>query len=265
MNGGDDLPTNHARNPWVIASFCLGFSSSLYETVIGVSYFTGWRLAEIDIEWIGAFELYGAFILFFGLLGVLGSVIVLVSKRKRVLGAILILIFFFLTSMQGIFTAWEFFIMLLMPISSFMTALYVVKREWGAETFLGFRFVYTGIRVNDMDESIRFYTDVLGMKVVEKREIMKPTKGEIVTLKSKDSSQLLELNFYEVVSPFYAPYVNGEDLDHLAFDVEDLEANVSALRRKGIEVVVEPFQIGGSKQAFVKDPNGIWIELLQRK
>ncbi len=119
-----------------------------------------------------------------------------------------------------------------------------------------------------MDESIKFYTEVLGMEIVEKRQKTEPTKGEVVTLKSPNSSQFLELNFYEKESEFYAPYVNGEDLDHLAFDVENLESAVSDLRRKGIEIVVEPYQIGrsiGWKEAFARDPNGIWIELLQRK
>ena len=116
-----------------------------------------------------------------------------------------------------------------------------------------------------MDESIKFYTEVLGMEIAEKRERTEPTKGEVITLRSPDSNQLLELNFYESDSPFYAPYENGEDLDHLAFDVENLESAISDLRRKGIEIVVEPYQIGGWKEAFIKDPNGIWVEFLQRK
>ena len=133
---------------------------------------------------------------------------------------------------------------------------------------MNFRFIYTGIRVKNMDESIKFYTEVLGMEIAEKRERTEPTKGEGVTLKSPDSNQLLELNFYESDSPFYAPYRNGEDLDHLAFDVENLEGAISDLRKKGVEIVVEPYQIGaaaGWKEAFIKDPNGIWIEFLQRK
>jgi lactoylglutathione lyase len=130
---------------------------------------------------------------------------------------------------------------------------------------LGFRFVYTGIRVKNMDESIRFYTEVFGMRVVEKREKTEPTKGEVVTLKSSNSDQLLELNFYEEDSPFYTAYMNGEDLDHLAFDVENLESSISELGEKGVEIVVEPYRIGGWREAFVKNPNGIWIELLQRK
>ncbi len=130
---------------------------------------------------------------------------------------------------------------------------------------LGFRFIYTGIRVQNMDESIRFYTEVLGMNVIGERERTEPTKGEAVSLKSPTSEQTLELNYYEEDSPFYAPYVAGEGLDHLAFDVADIRATVKRIKEQGIEVLVEPYTIGGWSEAFVKDPNGIWIELLQRK
>jgi len=132
----------------------------------------------------------------------------------------------------------------------------------------GFRLIYTGIRVKDMEQSLRFYTGVLGMVTVEPLQKTAPTKGSVVTLKSPNSEQLLELNHYEEGSPFNSPYINGEDLDHIAFDVEDLEATVKELKRQGVEVVVEPYEIGrkeGWKEAYVKDPNGIWVELLQRK
>lgn len=130
---------------------------------------------------------------------------------------------------------------------------------------LELRYIYTGIRVKDMDESLRFYTGVMGMTVVEPRERTQPTKGEVVTLKSRDSPQLLELNWYAEDSPFFAAYRNGEELDHLAFDVEDLDSAAKEMRAMGVEVVVTPGQIGGWREAFVKDPNGIWIELLERK
>jgi len=130
---------------------------------------------------------------------------------------------------------------------------------------LGFRFIYTGIRVKNMDKSIRFYTEVMGMEVAEKREKTASTRGEVVTLRSPNSDQLLELDYYGKESDFYAPYLNGEELDHLAFDVENLESCISELRRKRIKIIVEPYKIGGWKEAFIEDPNGIWIELLQRK
>ena len=133
---------------------------------------------------------------------------------------------------------------------------------------MGFRFIYTGIRVRNMEESLKFYTDVLGMTITEPLQKTAPTKGSVVTLKSPNSEQVLELNHYEEESPFNSAYVNGEDLDHIAFDVQDLESTVKELKRRGVEVVVEPYAIGwdvGWKEAYIKDPNGIWIELLQRR
>ncbi len=125
-------------------------------------------------------------------------------------------------------------------------------------------FSHTEIRVKDIDESIRFYTEVLGMEIVDKREKLEPTKGEVVTLKSHGSEQLLELNHYERDSPFWAPYASGEELDHLAFLVEDVTMAVEELRLRGVDVLVEPYSIGGWTEAYVKDPNGMWIELLPR-
>ena len=133
---------------------------------------------------------------------------------------------------------------------------------------MDFRFIYTGIRVKNMEESLKFYTHVLGMVIAEPLERMTPTKGSAVILRSPNSEQVLELNYYEQDSPFNSAYVNGEELDHIAFDVQDLTTTIEELKRQGIEVVVEPYAIGaniGWKEAYVKDPNGIWIELLQRK
>ena len=133
---------------------------------------------------------------------------------------------------------------------------------------MDFRFIYTGIRVKNMEESLKFYTHVLGMVIVQPLEQLTPTKGSAVTLRSPNSEQVLELNYYEQDSPFNSAYVNGEELDHIAFDVEDLTTTIEELKRQGIEVIVEPYAIGGAigwKEAYVKDPNGIWIELLQRK
>jgi lactoylglutathione lyase len=131
-----------------------------------------------------------------------------------------------------------------------------------------YRLKYSGIRVKDMDESLRFYTEVLGMEVVEPRERTPPTEGEVVTLCSPGGQQLLELNWYAEGSRFGPPYANGEDLDHLGFEVDDLDAALAELSRNGVEVLIRSGEIGGWygwREAFVKDPNGIWIELVQRK
>jgi lactoylglutathione lyase len=130
------------------------------------------------------------------------------------------------------------------------------------------RFGYTGIRVRDLNESIRFYTGVLGMEIVEPVQATPPTQGRVVGLRSPGSSQLLELNWYEPSSRFGSPYVNGEELDHLAFECDDVDRVVRELESKGAKVRVRPREIGGSigwNEAFVEDPNGIWIELVPAK
>jgi lactoylglutathione lyase len=127
------------------------------------------------------------------------------------------------------------------------------------------RMIYTGIRVKEIEDSLRFYTEIFGMQVVEPLESTPPTDGKVVTLQSPDSAQLLELNWYRAGSRFALPYSNGEDLDHLAFECDDLGEAVAELERQGVDVVVRPRELGGWNEAFVKDPNGIWIELLQAR
>ena len=130
---------------------------------------------------------------------------------------------------------------------------------------MAIRMTYAGIRVRDMEESVRFYTQVLGMELVEPIQSTPPTHGKVAGLKSPDSSQLLELNWYEPRTQFGSPYSNGEDLDHLAFECDDLGETIADLEGKGVGVIFRLKEIGGWNEAFVKDPNGIWIELLQRK
>ena len=94
------------------------------------------------------------------------------------------------------------------------------------------------------------------MKVTYRSKIAK-TKGEIVELKSPGGNQVLELNWYSDQEE----YVNGDEVGHLAFDVDDVDEAVEGLRAQGIEVALEPFNQGKGRLAFVKGPDGIWIEL----
>ncbi len=128
-------------------------------------------------------------------------------------------------------------------------------------------FYYTGIRVRDMDDSIAFYTDVMGMKLLDRSKII-TTKGEVASLKSPESDQILELNFYAKGSPYASPYTVGEGLDHLAFQVDDVRKTVEQMRERGVSIALEPFvetnEEGRSGTlAYIEDPNGIWIELFQ--
>ncbi len=125
------------------------------------------------------------------------------------------------------------------------------------------RMIYTGIRVKNMEESIKFYVDVLGMRLVE-REKAPQTHGESATMKSPGSAQVIELNWYAHGTEFGDPYSNGSEIDHLGFDVENLEVWIRELEAKGVKILIRPHEIGGWNEAFIEDPNGIWIEFLQR-
>ena len=121
------------------------------------------------------------------------------------------------------------------------------------------RFVYAGIEVKDLDQSIKFYTEGLGMELLDRHPIP-ATGGEVAGLKSKDSAQLLELNWYPK-----AEYQEGSELDHLAFEVDDVEREMERLIGLGA-TRARPAEVRSKYVVgFVKDSNGIWIELFKER
>ncbi len=127
------------------------------------------------------------------------------------------------------------------------------------------RFVYTGIRVRNLKRSTAFYRKVMGMKVVLRGK-MTETKngGTFVHLVSPRSTQRLELNWYPRGNEYYCAYHDGEALDHLAFWVDDVKKRFEEMVERGARVAVKPFRERSYELAFVKDPDGIWIEVLGR-
>ena len=124
-----------------------------------------------------------------------------------------------------------------------------------------YRFTYTGIRVKDMDESVAFYTKVLGMRL-QFRMKLKKTNGEYALLQSPRSRQTLELNWYRPGTRFATPYVAGEGLDHIAFRTPHLGEAIRELRKQGIPIVEGPIGDRANAWAYIEDPNGIWVELI---
>ena len=122
------------------------------------------------------------------------------------------------------------------------------------------KLLYTGIRVKNMDESVRFYTKVLGMKEVG-RSTIPAAGGEVVGLVSEDGGHELELNYYQKDSRFASRYSVGEGLDHLAFKVDDLDGALDEAAREGHPRVLE-IKTKTSRWAYITDPNGIYIELV---
>lgn len=126
------------------------------------------------------------------------------------------------------------------------------------------RFTYTGVRVRDLDRSLDFYTRLMGMRLIGRWKI-RETGGEIAALKSPDTPVALELNWYPETSRFFEPLARGTELDHLNFDCEDVDREVEALRKEGIKVVIEPFDEGDSRLAYIEDPDGVTIQLQSPK
>ena len=121
------------------------------------------------------------------------------------------------------------------------------------------KFTYVGIRVTDLQKSIDFYTKLLGMKVIGGGKI-EQTKGETVNLESEKGGFNLELNYYDVNSPYNTEYDVGEGLDHLAFKVNDLDEILEEARLMGHRTVLD-LKADNVRWAYIEDPNGIWIEL----
>lgn len=124
-------------------------------------------------------------------------------------------------------------------------------------------FRYTGIRVRDLKRSLEFYTKTMGMKQVEKGTMK--AGGKYILLKNEESEQRLELNYYPPNTKFYEEYVEGSELDHLAFRCKDVRKDYKKLLAAGATVAVEPWDEGEYTLAFVRDPDGIWIELIGKK
>ncbi len=120
-------------------------------------------------------------------------------------------------------------------------------------------FSYTGIRVKNLEESVAFYTRVLGMREVDWSRV-EGTKGRTASLVSEEGGPVLELNFYEKGSPHDTTYVEGSEMDHLAFHIDDLDKALSEARDAGHPVVLD-IKSAKSRWAYIRDPNGIFIEL----
>lgn len=120
------------------------------------------------------------------------------------------------------------------------------------------KFTYTGIRVKDLEASVRFYTKVLGMKEVD-RFTQPTTKGTVVILVMEGSDHQLELNHYPKGSPYDTKYEVGESLDHFGFETTDLDAVLAEAKKAGYPAVLE-LRDPTHRWAYIEDPNGIWIE-----
>jgi lactoylglutathione lyase len=121
------------------------------------------------------------------------------------------------------------------------------------------KLLHTRYRVTDLEKTVAFYKDVLGLQ-----EIRRHTSGrgsKLVFLKAADSEEEIELCKFDQSGPV----VIGPDLTHLAFEVHDLEKFAREAAAKGYPLSDGPHRTdGGSLIAFIDAPEGYEIELIQR-
>ena len=122
------------------------------------------------------------------------------------------------------------------------------------------KYLHTRFRVSDMDKSVYFYRDILGMKVVEQKT--SPRGSKLVFLKFPDMDCELELCSFPDSGNVHVP----EDLVHLAFEVDDLERCIARLKVAGALITEGPIESSnGTRFIFTEDPDKYEIELMQYK
>ncbi len=125
------------------------------------------------------------------------------------------------------------------------------------------RLLHTMIRVNNLDETLKFYCDALGMKLLRKKDY---PSGEF-TLAFVGYGEEAESSVIELTHNWSTTsYDHGNAFGHIAIGVEDIYKTCAALKERGVRVVREPgpMKHGGSVIAFIEDPNGYKIELIEQ-
>ena len=120
------------------------------------------------------------------------------------------------------------------------------------------KLLHTRYRVHDLEKTVSFYRDVLGLK-----EIRRHTSGrgsQLVFLKAPGSDEEIELCKFDESGPVLV----GPDLTHLAFEVDDLEKFAKEASAKGYPLSDGPHPSGSGKIAFIDAPEGYEIELIER-
>ncbi|WP_419796768.1 MAG: lactoylglutathione lyase [Terasakiella sp.] len=126
-----------------------------------------------------------------------------------------------------------------------------------------FRFLHTMIRVFDLDKSIQFYTDILGMKLLRKNDYPdgKFTLAFVGYGDEKDHTVIELTHNWDQTEP----YDLGNAFGHMALGVPDIYKTCEDLRKVGAKIVREPgpMQHGTTVIAFIEDPDGYKIELIE--
>ncbi len=118
------------------------------------------------------------------------------------------------------------------------------------------KYLHTMVRVSDLDASLAFYCDALGLQVLSRRESEQGRFTLVFLAAPGDEQAQVELTFNwdpEV-------YTGGRNFGHLAYAVKDIYATCAHLQSKGVTILRPPRD---GRMAFIRSPDNISIELLQ--
>ena len=123
------------------------------------------------------------------------------------------------------------------------------------------KFLHSMIRVKNIDESLKFYTELFDMKLAETRRLEDCT---LYFLDDESGNVQLELTYNDETPS--DGYKNGNAFGHFAFYCDDMDKFTSKLNSMGYKYLYEPFDLTGkgSKIAFINDPDGNEIELIEK-
>jgi lactoylglutathione lyase len=120
------------------------------------------------------------------------------------------------------------------------------------------KYLHTRIRVSDMDKTLKFYSEVLGLKILESKT--SPRGSKLVFLEAPGTDSEIELCSFPDSGKIDVP----EDLVHMAFQVENLEETIQCLEKSGVPITEGPIETSnGTKFIFTEDPDKYEIELME--
>jgi lactoylglutathione lyase len=121
------------------------------------------------------------------------------------------------------------------------------------------KLLHTRYRVNDLEKTVKFYREVLGLEEVRRHK--SPRGSELAFLKAPETEELIEICYF----PNSGPVQVQADLTHLAFEVDSLEEFGKHLKALGHRYSDGPhMKDHGGGFAFIDAPEGYEIELIQR-
>jgi lactoylglutathione lyase len=121
------------------------------------------------------------------------------------------------------------------------------------------KLLHTRYRVNDLERTVKFYRDVLGLTEIKRHK--SPRGSELVFLQTPGSEELIEITFF----PGSGPVQVQPDLTHLAFEVDSLAEFEKHLAAHGLKFSDGPTtSSSGTTFAFIDAPEGYEIELIQK-